>query len=333
MSVTNQTYTPDETKTRNGSAFLKTLLQQREVSIFLSVLALGTLLALNSPNFLGRGNLLTLIVGMSFDMIVAVGMTILMVSGGFDLSVGSCLALAGAVAGYSMTKFGAPVWLGILLGLFTGVLVGWINGFFVTKVRVNPLITTLGMMQVVRGVVFLLTAGLGIPNLPDGFNYFGQEKWLNLQIPVWMMLFLVIMGEVLLRRSSFFRQSYFVGGNERSARLSGINVDRVKVLNYIIVGLMAAVSGILLAGRMGTASVSAGQGAELRVVSAVVLGGASLSGGEGTILGALLGVTLMNLLANGLNILGINVYWQNVVIGAVLLIAVAADSFSRRNKS
>jgi ribose transport system permease protein len=333
MSITNKTYTPEEIKTRNSGAFLKMLLQQREVSIFLSVLALGLLLALSSPNFLGRGNLLTLIVGMSFDMIVAVGMTILMVSGGFDLSVGSCLALAGAVAGYSMTKFGAPVWMGILLGLLTGVLVGWINGFLVTKVRVNPLITTLGMMQVVRGLVFLLTAGLGIPNLPDSFNYFGQGKWLNLQIPVWMMFFFVIVGEVLLRRSSFFRQSYFVGGNERSARLSGINVDRVKVLNYIIVGLMAAVSGVLLAGRMGTASVSAGQGAELRVVSAVVLGGASLSGGEGTILGALLGVTLMNLLANGLNLLGINVYWQNVVIGAVLLIAVAADSFSRRNKS
>jgi len=333
MSVTNKTYSAGEIKTRKGRAFLKTLLQQREVSIFLSVLAMGVLLAFNSPNFLGRGNLLTLVVGMSFDMIVAVGMTILMVSGGFDLSVGSCLALAGAVAGYSMTKFDAPVWMGIMLGLLTGVLVGWINGFLVTKVRVNPLITTLGMMQVVRGVVFLLTAGLGIPNLPDGFNYFGQEKWLNLQIPVWVMLFLVIAGEVLLRRSSYFRQSYFVGGNERSARLSGINVDRVKVMNYIIVGVMAAVSGVLLAGRMGTASVSAGLGAELRVVSAVVLGGASLSGGEGTILGALLGVTLMNLLSNGLNILGINVYWQNVVIGAVLLIAVAADSFSRRNKS
>ena len=333
MSVTNKTYSAGEIKTRKGRAFLKTLLQQREVSIFLSVLAMGVLLAFNSPNFLGRGNLLTLVVGMSFDMIVAVGMTILMVSGGFDLSVGSCLALAGAVAGYSMTKFDAPVWMGIMLGLLTGVLVGWINGFLVTKVRVNPLITTLGMMQVVRGVVFLLTAGLGIPNLPDGFNYFGQEKWLNLQIPVWVMLFLVIAGEVLLRRSSYFRQSYFVGGNERSARLSGINVDRVKVMNYIIVGVMAAVSGVLLAGRMGTASVSAGLGAELRVVSAVVLGGASLSGGEGTILGALLGVTLMNLLSNGLNILGINVYWQNVVIGAVLLIAVAADSLSRRNKS
>jgi ribose transport system permease protein len=303
------------------------------VSIFLSVLALCTLLALASPNFLNRANLLTLIVGMSFDMIVAVGMTILMVSGGFDLSVGSTLALAGAVAGYAMTKFDVPIPLGILLGLAIGAVIGVVNGLLVTKVRVNPLIATLGMMQVVRGIVFLVTAGLGIPNLPDGFNYFGQDKWLNIQIPVWIMLFFVLIGEILLRRSRFFRQSYFVGGNERSARLSGIQVDRIKITNYIIVAVMAAIAGLLLAGRMGSASVSAGLGAELRVVSAVVIGGASLSGGEGSILGALFGVTLMNLISNGLNLLGINVYWQNIVIGGVLIIAVAADSLSRRSKS
>jgi ribose transport system permease protein len=260
-------------------------------------------------------------------------MTILMVSGGFDLSVGSTLALAGAVSGYAMTKFDVPIPLAILLGLGVGVLIGLINGLLVTKVRINPFIATLGMMQVVRGIVFLVTAGLGIPNLPDGFNYFGQEKWLNIQIPVWIMLFFVVVGEILLRRSRFFRQSYFVGGNERSARLSGINIDRVKIVNYIIVAVLAAVSGLLLAGRMGSASVSAGQGAEMRVVSAVVIGGASLAGGEVSILGALFGVTLMNLISNGLNLLGINVYWQNIVIGAVLLIAVAADSLSRRNKS
>jgi ribose transport system permease protein len=333
MTTIDKPKTTEQAASTGAGNFVKTLLQQREVSIFLSVLLLGALLAINSPQFLNRANLMTLIVGMSFDMIVAVGMTILMVSGGFDLSVGSTLALAGAVAGYSMTKFGAPVWLGVPLGLLVGAFIGLINGLLVTKIRVNPLIATLGMMQVVRGIVFLVTAGLGIPNLPDSFNYFGQEKLFNVQIPVWIMLFLVITGEVLLRRSSYFRQSYFVGGNERSARLSGIGVDRVKIFNYIIVGIMAAISGLLLAGRMGSASVSAGLGAELRVVSAVVIGGASLSGGEGTILGAFFGVMLMNLISNGLNLLGINVYWQNIVIGAVLIIAVAADSLSRRNKS
>jgi ribose transport system permease protein len=320
-------------QTSRGSSFLKTVLQQRELTIFLSVLGFAALLAISSPNFLNRANLIALLVGLSFDMIVAVGMTILMVSGGFDMSVGSVLALAGAVAGYSITKFGAPIWLGIMLGLLTGVVIGLINGLLITKIRVNPFIATLGMMQVVRGIVFLVTSGLGIPNLPDGFNFFGQEKLLGLQIPVWIMLVLVVVGEILLRRWSFFRQSYFVGGNERSARLSGINIDLVKITNYVIVGLVAAVSGLLLAGRMGTASVSAGLGAELRVISSVVIGGASLSGGEGSIIGALLGVILLNLISNGLNLLGINVYWQNVVIGGVLIIAVAADSLSHRSKS
>jgi ribose transport system permease protein len=320
-------------QTSQGRMFLRTVLQQRELTIFLSVLGFAALLALSSPNFLNRANLIALLVGLSFDMIVAVGMTILMVSGGFDMSVGSTLALAGAVAGYSITKYGAPIWLGIVLGLLTGLVIGLINGLLITKIRVNPFIATLGMMQVVRGIVFLVTSGLGIPNLPDGFNFFGQEKLFGLQIPVWIMLFLVIVGEILLRRWSFFRQSYFVGGNERSARLSGINIDVVKITNYVIVGVMAAVSGLLLAGRMGTASVSAGLGAELRVISAVVIGGASLSGGEGSVIGALLGVILLNLISNGLNLLGINVYWQNVVIGGVLIIAVAADSLSHRSKS
>lgn len=331
--MTEEITTKKPNQTRKDNSLLSTLLKQRELTIFLSVLAFAILLAISSPNFLNRGNLIALLVGLSFDMIVAVGMTILMVSGGFDMSVGSVLALAGAVSGYSITKYGAPIWLGILLGVLTGVLIGLVNGLLITKIRVNPFIATLGMMQVVRGIVFLVTSGLGISNLPDAFNYFGQEKWLGLQVPVWIMLFLVIIGEILLRRWSYFRQSYFVGGNERSARLSGIDIDQVKIVNYVIVAVMAAISGMLLAGRMGSASVSAGNGTELRVISAVVIGGASLSGGEGSIIGALLGVILLNLISNGLNLLGINVYWQNVVIGGVLIIAVAADSLSHRSKS
>lgn len=311
----------------------RSLLEQRELGIFLVVLAGAIFLHFASPNFLSKANLIALILGLSFDAIVAVGMTLLMVSGGFDLSVGSTLALAGAVAGYSMVNLGLGVPAGILLGLLSGVVIGLGNGLLVAKVQVNPLIATLGMMSVARGIVLLLTAGYGIPNLPDSFNNLAQGSFLGLQYPVWIMLFFIIAGDVLLRRSRYFRQSYFVGGNERSARLSGIQVDRVKIINYIIAAVMAAVAGILLAGRFGSASVSAGVGTELRVISAVVIGGASLAGGEGTVVGSLLGVTLMALISNGLNLLGINVYWQTIVIGAVLIIAVAADSLSRRNKS
>jgi ribose transport system permease protein len=309
------------------------LVEQREISIFLVVLFGAILLSLLSKNFLNPANLRTLVLGLSFDAIVAVGMTVLMVSGGFDLSVGSVLALAGAVAGYGIVLLKLPVPVGIAAGLLTGVLVGLINGLLVSKVRVNPLIATLGMMQIARGAVFLLTSGLGIPNLPDSFNQMAQGKALGFQYPVYFMLVIVIVGDLLLRRSRFFRQSYFVGGNERSARLSGIRVGQVQISNYIITGLMAAVAGLLLTARMGTASVSAGLGVELRVVSAVVIGGASLAGGEGTVLGSIFGVALMALINNGLNLLGVNPYWQNIVIGAVLVIAVAADALSRRNRA
>ncbi len=314
-------------------SFGRRLVEQREISIFLVVLFGAILLSLLSKNFLNPANLRALILGLSFDAIVAVGMTVLMVSGGFDLSVGSVLALAGAVAGYGIVLLKLPVPVGIAAGLLTGVLVGLINGLLVSKVRVNPLIATLGMMQIARGAVFLLTAGLGIPNLPDSFNKMAQGKALGFQYPVYIMLVIVIVGDLLLRRSRFFRQSYFVGGNERSARLSGIRVGQVQITNYIITGLMAAVAGLLLTARMGTASVSAGLGVELRVVSAVVIGGASLAGGEGTVIGSIFGVALMALINNGLNLLGVNPYWQNIVIGAVLVIAVAADALSRRNRA
>lgn len=327
--TTSETTAPASTKPSIG----RRLIEQREISIFLVVLFGAILLSLLSENFLNPANLVALVLGLSFDAIVAVGMTVLMVSGGFDLSVGSTLALAGAAAGYGIVLLGLPVPVGIAAGLLTGMLVGLINGLLVAKVRVNPLIATLGMMQIARGAVFLLTAGLGIPNLPDSFNKMAQGKALGFQYPVFIMLAIVIAGDLLLRRSRFFRQSYFVGGNERSARLSGIRVGQVQITNYVITGLMAAVAGLLLTARMGTASVSAGLGVELRVVSAVVIGGASLAGGEGTVLGSIFGVALMALINNGLNLLGVNPYWQNIVIGVVLVIAVAADALSRRSRT
>ena len=314
----------------SGVRFGRRLLEQRELSIFLVVLLVAIFLNFASPNFLSRANLTALVLGLSFNAIVAVGMTVLLISGGFDLSVGATLALAGAAAGYAMTKLDVSAPVAILFGLGTGAFVGLLNGLIIAKVGVNALIATLGMMQVARGAVFLLTSGLGIPNLPDTFNEIAQGKLFSLQFPIYIMLVVVIVGEILLRRWRFFRQSYFIGGNERSARLSGINVDQVKILNYVLMGVLAALTGLLVTGRMGTASVSAGLGVELQVIAACVIGGASLAGGEGSILGSLLGVILMALILNGLNLLGVNPYWQTIVIGGVLILTASADALSRR---
>jgi ribose transport system permease protein len=315
------------------TSFLRRLLEQRELSIFLVVLVVAAGLRIASPNFLSQANLTALVLGLSFNAICAVGMTVLLISGGFDLSIGASLALAGAVAGMVMTKLGASAPVAVILGLATGGIVGLANGLIIAKVGVNPLIATLGMQQVARGIVFLLTSGLGIPNLPDTFNKMAQGKLFTLQYPIYIMLAIVIVGEILLRRWRFFRQSYFIGGNERSARLSGINVDRVKIINYILMGVLAAVTGLLLTARMGTASVSAGNAVELQVIAACVIGGASLAGGEGSVLGSLLGVILMALILNGLNLLGINPYWQTIVTGGVLILTVAADALNRRRGS
>jgi ribose transport system permease protein len=314
----------------SGVRFGRRLLEQRELSIFLVVLLVAIFLNFASPNFLSRANLTALVLGLSFNAIVAVGMTVLLISGGFDLSVGATLALAGAAAGYAMTRLDVSAPVAILFGLGTGAFVGLLNGLIIAKVGVNALIATLGMMQVARGAVFLLTSGLGIPNLPDSFNKIAQGKLFSLQFPIYIMLVVVIVGEILLRRWRFFRQSYFIGGNERSARLSGINVDQVKILNYVLMGVLAALTGLLVTGRMGTASVSAGLGVELQVIAACVIGGASLAGGEGSILGSLLGVILMALILNGLNLLGVNPYWQTIVIGGVLILTASADALSRK---
>lgn len=326
MSMTASTGTTSAPRT----SVFRRIMEQRELTIFLVVLVVGAGLKVASPNFLSQANLTALVLGLSFNAIAAVGMTVLLISGGFDLSIGASLALAGAVAGMSMMKWGASPVVGILLGLIMGALVGLANGLIIAKVGVNPLIATLGMQQVARGVVFLLTGGLGIPNLPDAFNKIAQGKLFTLQYPIYIMIAAVIIGEILLRRWRFFRQSYFIGGNERSARLSGINVDRVKIANYILMGALAALTGLLLTARMGTASVSAGNSVELQVIAACVIGGSSLAGGEGSVVGSLLGVILMALILNGLNLLGINPYWQTIVTGGVLILTVAVDALNRR---
>ena len=327
MGTTLKDTSNDSTTERRAGpqSALRRLLAQREVGTLAAVFAGCVFLSITSNNFLNSANLNALILGLSFNAIVAVGMTILMVSGGFDMSVGSTLAVAGAVAGTALAKWHTGVPVAILAGLVSGALIGLFNGLVVAEIGVNPLIATLGSMQIGRGIVLLLTSGYGIPNLPDSFTVIAQGEFLGVQYPVWIMLAMIIVADILLRRWRFFRQSYFVGGNERSARLSGIHVRQVKIWNYVITALMASVAGILLAARFGSASVSAGTGVELQVIAAVIIGGASLAGGEGTVLGALFGVTLMALINNGLNLLGVNVYWQTIVIGAVLIIAVAGD--------
>jgi ribose transport system permease protein len=257
---------------------------------------------------------------------------LLLISGGLDLSVGSTLGFTGVVIGLSL-QAGFPVFLAILTGLIAALGVGLSNAFLIARMRINPFITTLGMSMAIRGLLLVIAHGRAVLNLPASFNNIGQGELFGVQYPIYIMLGIVIIGDILLRHNRFFRQSYYIGGNEKAARLSGINVDLVKVVNYCIVALLAGVAGLMTTARFGSSSVTIGTGVELRVITATIIGGASLSGGEGSIIGAFLGALFMGMLANALNLLGVDPYWQNLITGAILILAVLFDVINERRKN
>ena len=301
----------------------------RELPLLIVILVIGIILSFISPNFLNAQNIIAVLLGASFDAIVAVSMTLLLISGGFDLSIGSVAGFGGVMAGKMLVYGQGPV-VAVIVGILSGAFVGLVNGFIIAKIKVNPLITTLAMLSIVRGTIYIITKGLGIPTLPDNFNIIAQKKFYGFQTPIIIMIIFIILAEIFFRKSVFFKQYYFIGGNEESARLSGIRVDYLRILTYVISGTLAALSGILMASRMGGAISTAGTGMELRIITACVIGGCSLAGGEGTMLGSFLGVLLMVLVVNAFNLLGVSVYWQQAVMGTILLVAVLIDVLRRR---
>jgi len=308
------------------------LLAQREAALFLVLVVAGIIMSLVSPVFLSVANIEAILIALSMEATIAVGMALLLISGGLDLSVGSTLAFAGVVTGLTLNA-GVPAPFAIALGLGAALLVGLVNGLLVARLKINPFITTLGMAMALRGLLLVLARGRAVLNLSSSFTVIGQGRLFGVQYPIYIMLALVVIGELLVRNSRFFRQSYYVGGNERAARLSGINVGFVKILNYCLVALLAGVAGLMITARFGSASVTIGSGVELRVITAVIIGGASLNGGEGTVFGAFLGALFMGVLANSLNLLGVDVYWQNLVTGAILILAVVVDVLNEQRKA
>jgi ribose transport system permease protein len=282
--------------------------------------------------FLTIDNWRVIAVNISTDALMVVGMTLIIIAGGFDLSVGSTLALGGIIACKLMVG-GTPIPVAIAAGLVGGAAVGAVNGFIITKVGVNPLIATLGTMIIVRGLCLVAVQASPVTGLPPAFAKLGDALHLGegfaLPYSVLLMVLVVIVGDLLLRHSRFLRQVYYVGGNEEAARFSGINVDRVRMFTYMLTGALAALAGIVNASRLISASANAGERAELRVISAVVIGGASLAGGTGTVLGAFLGLLLVGVIENGMEILGVNIYMKNVVLGTILILAVTFDRIDK----
>jgi ribose transport system permease protein len=314
------------------AAPLRTAIVQREFALLGVLVIFGIIMTAASPVFLTRGNIEAILLGLSVEGTIAVGMVMVMIIGGFDLSVGSTLAFTGVVTGLALTA-GIPTPIAVAIGLLSAFGVGLANGLLVAKLKINAFIATLGMMLTVRGLLLVLAEGKTVLNLPRDFTVIGQGTLLGIQYPIYIMLLVVIVGDLLMRNSKFFRQNYYVGGNEKAARLSGMYVDRVKIVNFCIVALLAGLAGLMITARFGAASVTVGNGIELRVITAAIIGGASLNGGEGSVLGAFLGALFMGVLANALNLLGVDVYWQNLVTGLILIIAVVIDVINERRKS
>jgi len=315
-------------------SFLARLTSFREFMILLIIATAWIYMKFASDVFSTRDYQLSLLLSVSVEVIVAIGMTILLVSGGFDLSVGSTVAFTGAVAAYCLTQYSMPVPLAILASLASGAAIGLCNGLIVAKLNINPFITTLGTMGIVRGALEVLTKGQNITGLPQSFKSIGQDNLFGIiQYPIVIAIVLIILGDILLRKSRFFRQNYYIGGNEKAARLSGIPVNALKIFNYALIGFLAAIAGIVNTARLGNASVTAAQGLELKVITAVIIGGASLQGGEGTILGAFLGSFLMAIIVGALPLLDVPIYYNKLVIGATLLLAVLIDTLGKRRRT
>jgi len=308
---------------------LRNILRYKELSLLLVIVVGSIILTLVSPFFLNISNIHAVLLGASFDSIIAIGMTLLLISGGFDLSVGSVFGFAGVISGIALVH-GANVVFSILIGLLAGAFIGFINGIIIARIKVNALITTLAMMSIIRGLIFVITKGLGVPNLTEAFDRVAQTRVYGIQTPIIVMAVSLALADIFFRKSIFFRQYFFIGGNEESARLSGIRVERLQILAYVISGTMAALSGILTASRMAGALPLSGTGTELRVITACIIGGCSLAGGEGSVLGSFLGVMLMALVTNAFNLLGVSIYWQRAIYGTILLLAVLIDVIRRK---
>jgi ribose transport system permease protein len=324
--------TQDGTSRGDAREWARQAVASREAALLAITVFIVVLFSILYPvSFRSWDNFNAILRNLAFEGILAIGMMMLLVGGVFDLSVGACASMTGVITGWLLKSWDWPVPLAVVAGLAVGGLAGAINGVIVARFRVNALITTLGTMGIYQGIA-LLVGGPGIPFLPESFTWLGQEEWLGIQGPVWLMCVLAVVAHYLMTHTRFFRQYYYIGSNPKAAHLSGIHVARLRILAFTMMGLIAAVAGITYASRIATSSATVGTGAELQAIAAVILGGASLSGGRGTIWGALIGVFFMALVKNILIIMRVSSEWQSIALGAILVAAVAIDSMLNRDR-
>ncbi|MFN7920982.1 MAG: ABC transporter permease [Bryobacteraceae bacterium] len=289
--------------------------------IFLSIAA--------SPNFLTETNLSSVVRQTAVINTMALGMTMIIICGGIDLSVGSILAIGGLLGTMVMEK-NWPIAAGIAVGILTGMFCGFANGLMTVRLKINPFIVTLGTLGIVRGLALIISGGLPVHQIPKEFSFLGEGRVLGVPFVLWILVACAAAVHVILEHTKLGRYAFAIGSNSEAALYAGINVAMVTTAIYTLGGMLTGLAGMIEASRLMTGQPTAGQGYELQAIAAVVIGGGSLRGGEGSVIGTLVGAFIMGLLSNGSDLLGISPYLQQVIIGAVIILAVSVDELRKR---
>ena len=316
---------------------MRTSLWQRLLP-FLTLIALFVGLIIATPNFFTQTNLSSVVRQTAVINIMALGMTMVIITGGIDLSVGSILALAGCLGTMTMTSgwpvwagtSGWPVWAGIAVGILVGCLAGLLNGALTTRLRINPFIVTLGTLLIIRGVALILTNGMPVQNVPKAFSFLGEGSIGPVPFVLVILLVIAVIVHFILERTKLGRYAFAIGSNPDAAFYAGIPVKFHTTVIYGICGMLTGLAGMIESSRLMTGQPTAGQGYELPAIAAVVIGGGSLRGGEGSVVGTLIGAFIMGLLSNGCDLLGIQPFVQQATIGAVIILAVSVDELRKR---
>ena len=296
-------------------------------SVIIALIVLVIVLSITCPNFLSAKNILSVMQQVAYIAIMAAGMSFLLISGNIDLSVAATLALTAAFTGEMFVNHGMPAAVAMILSVIIGCACGAINSFFITKFNLTPMIVTLAGMQIYRGAASVFTGGFTSLGMPEPIRWIGQGRLFDfIPVCIIVMILIYIISWFILSKTRFGMNLYAMGGNINAARLSGISIGRTRLAAYVLNGLFATIAGIVLSGRMNSSSSSLASGIEMDCIAAAVIGGMSMSGGEGNVWGALFGSLLMGVLKNGMNQLSIHSFWQQIILGIVLLLAIVMDS-------
>ncbi|MFC7440297.1 ABC transporter permease [Laceyella putida] len=294
------------------------------------LIALIIFMSILSPTFFTSGNILNIVRQMSVIGIVAIGVTMIIITQGIDLSSGSVIALVSVVVASFAQADSYPVLLAVAIGLGVGILTGVINGTIIAKGKIAPFVVTLGMMTAARGLALLFSDGRPIGNLSDTFKFIGQGAILGIPVPIIIFALVGLVSYLLLNKTKFGKYVYAIGGNEQAAHIAGVNIEKYKILIYSYAGLLSAIAGIILTSRIASGQPTAGLMYELDAIAAAVIGGTSLSGGIGTIGGTIIGALIIGVMNNGLDLLNVSSYWQQILKGAIIVTAVLIDA--RKNR-